>query len=428
MACLDITNYAYIWYKKDLTKLLEFTSDEKEIIYNIIINFSYPCYLANNSIRDMSLEDKKELLECELLFIRKKIEETCLVDINIMQIPRVLYDLFNLNYYYTYNPKNIKDIEYNYNNETIQNKNSYNSYTFHKMEIVKKNIFELNYIIINYIACYLIGDITLEYHNILESLIEQYNKKEIFINFWRYNSFFNIEQKNILHEILDFEVQPNSGFTILYRGANIEKDSIIRKKQKILRKKLDIKITYYNTKAQDEKLKSEDEEITILELNSLSLNMSILSGFINDIDSCTLNYIVDWSFRHKRYDKDNKKIKYTIKKFNLDDSSNEFSLFFIPPIHPFLQLYCKGEFWHPRTKIGNNFCLNIDKISIFGIYAHSDFFEFIKNCDYLISNKTVEELEEIYQTYRCTNKITFWKKKYLKYKKKYLEYVKKLEE
>ena len=120
MAFLDITNYAYIWYKKDPTKLLDFTQEELEIIYNIIINFSYPCYLANNSIRDMSLEDKKELLECELLFIRKKIEETCLVDINIMQIPRVLYDLFNLNYYYTYNPKNIKDIEYNYNKGTIQ--------------------------------------------------------------------------------------------------------------------------------------------------------------------------------------------------------------------------------------------------------------------------------------------------------------------
>jgi hypothetical protein len=355
MAYLDIINYAYIWYKKDLTKLLDFTQEELEIIYNIIINFSYPCYLANNSIRDMSLEDKQELLEHELFFIQKKIEEACLVDIVMMQIPRVLYDLFNLNYYYTYKPENIKDIEYNYSNETIQNKNSYNCYTFHKMEIVKKNIFELNYIIINYIACYLIGDITLEYHNILESLIELYNKKKILIKLWRYISFFNPEHKKILHEILDFEVQPNSGFTILYRGANIEKDSIIRKKQKILRKDLDIRISYYNKKAHDEKLESENDEITILELNSLSLNMSILSGFINDIDSCTLNYIVDLSFRFKKYHKDNKKIKYTIKKFYLDDSSNEFSLFFIPPIHPFLQLYCIGEFWHPRTKIGNNF-------------------------------------------------------------------------
>lgn len=63
----------HIWYKKDLTKLLEFTQEELEIIYNIIINFSYPCYLVNNSIKDMSLEDKKELLENELLFIQKKI-------------------------------------------------------------------------------------------------------------------------------------------------------------------------------------------------------------------------------------------------------------------------------------------------------------------------------------------------------------------
>jgi len=432
MACLDITNYAYIWYKKDLTKLLEFTSDEKEIIYNIIINFSYPCYLANNSIRDMSLEDKKELLECELLFIRKKIKETCLVDINIMQIPRVLYDLFNLYYYYKFekyiNPysifwDNIKKMEYDCKNKTLQNKNSYNGYTFYKMNIVKKNIFELNDIIINYIASYLIGDITLEYHNILECLIELYNS--IYISVMSYRDrriLFTPEQKKILHEVLDFEVQSNSGFTILYRGANIELDSIIREKQKILRKDLDTNIGYYNTKAPDEQLNS--EEITILKLNSLSLNMSILSGFIYDRDACTLNYIA-YTANYPTYNINNKKIKYTINKFYLDDSSNEFSLFFIPPIHPFLQLYCSGELWHPRTKIGYNF-LNFDNILIFGIYDIN--YEFIKNCDYILSNKTVEELEEIYQTYRCTNQITFWKKKYLKYKKKYLEYVKRLEE
>ena len=216
-------------------------------------------------------------------------------------------------------------------------------------------------------------------------------------------------------------MQSNSGLTILYRGAKIEVDSIIRKKQKILRKKLDREIKYYNTEA-SKKFKSEDDEITILELNLLSLNMSMLSGFIYDGNACTLNYITDSNIP-QTYDKDNKKIKYTIKKFYLDDSSNEFSLFFIPPIHPFLQIYCGGELWHPRTKIGNNF-LNFDKILIFGIYPTDTNYKFIKNFDYLLSNKTVEELEEIYQTYRCTNQITFWKKKYLKYKKKYLEYLK----
>lgn len=59
---LDITNYAYIWYKKDLTKLLEFTSEELEKIYTILIKFSYPCYLEN---------DITKLLENELLFIQK---------------------------------------------------------------------------------------------------------------------------------------------------------------------------------------------------------------------------------------------------------------------------------------------------------------------------------------------------------------------
>ncbi len=58
----DITNYAYIWYKKDLTKLLEFTSEELEKIYTILIKFSYPCYLGN---------DITKLLENELLFIQK---------------------------------------------------------------------------------------------------------------------------------------------------------------------------------------------------------------------------------------------------------------------------------------------------------------------------------------------------------------------
>jgi len=68
----DITNYAYIWYKKDPTKLLDFTSEEQDIIFKIISDYSYPCYLANDSIIEMLEADRKELLEHELLFIQKK--------------------------------------------------------------------------------------------------------------------------------------------------------------------------------------------------------------------------------------------------------------------------------------------------------------------------------------------------------------------
>jgi hypothetical protein len=39
---------------------------------------------------------------------------------------------------------------------------------------------------------------------------------------------------------------------------------------------------------------------------------------------------------------------------------------------------------------------------------------------YLISDKTMEELEEIYQSYKAANHIATWRK-YIKYKTKYLE-------
>jgi hypothetical protein len=420
MACLDITNYAYVWYKKNSDKILEFTTDEKEIIYNIIISFSYPCYLGNDSIRHLSDIDKKELLEHELLFIRKRFEEVCLIDVIIMQIPRVLYDLFNLYYYNKFNKlddQHLRNINYDLD-EKIQNKDNYRAYTFYNMQNVKNNIFELNNIIINYIASYLNYDITLEYHNILRCLIEEYNSYESLIQ-WRRHLKFNFlpNQIKILDEVLNFEKQSNSGYTLLYRGANYEVDSIIRKKEKIPIKNLNSQIHYYS--ATDIEKEDCDKEIMILEINSLSLNMSILSGIVGDSNACTLNYISRTSFHSSTYKKDNKKIKYNVKKFHLDDSSNEFSLYFIPPLHPFLQLYCNDELWHPRTKIGNNF-LNFDKIMISGIFSENNIYEFIRNCDYLLSNKTVEELEDLFQINKGTNQISFWIKKYLKYKKKYL--------
>ena len=93
----DILNYAYVWYKKNQDD--SFTPEESQKIYQIILDYSYPCYLGNNSISSMSPTDKTELLEHELLFIRKKFEEVGLADVNIIQIPRVLYDLFNIYYY-----------------------------------------------------------------------------------------------------------------------------------------------------------------------------------------------------------------------------------------------------------------------------------------------------------------------------------------
>jgi len=46
----DITNYAYIWYKEDPTKLLEFTPGEQDLILKIILFLSiqnYKHYIMN---------------------------------------------------------------------------------------------------------------------------------------------------------------------------------------------------------------------------------------------------------------------------------------------------------------------------------------------------------------------------------------------
>ena len=387
----DITNYAYIWYKRDPAKLLDFTSEEQNIILKIILDYSYPCYLANDLIQTMSGADRKELLERELLFIQKKFEETCLVDVMIMQIPRVLYDLFNLLYSHTKNESKFKFNYYKSNRKIddhfIIKTKEYNNLTSKYTAEAKPHILMLNNYIINHIVPYL-SNITTEYNGILESILCELNMLNILLL---------EESKKIIRQVINFEKEPSTGNTILYRGAKIDLDSTIESG---------------NTK--------ESGNI----IHSISLNISILSGFINDKNACTLNYIVRDPRNIERYFNDwNDKIKYIIKKFHINDSSNEYSLFFIPPIHPFLQLYSTGELWHPRTKIGWDY--EQYKLYLSGTFEIVgllyDDSNLIRNCDYLISDKSIQELECLYQQYKSNKQISVWKKKYLKYKNKYLE-------
>jgi hypothetical protein len=47
----------------------------------------------------------------------------------------------------------------------------------------------------------------------------------------------------------------------------------------------------------------------------------------------------------------NFKNAYILNKFFYGDKGVEDQLFFIPPIHPYLQLFAVGESWHARSKI-----------------------------------------------------------------------------
>jgi hypothetical protein len=78
---------------------------------------------------------------------------------------------------------------------------------------------------------------------------------------------------------------------------------------------------------------------------SVSYNTSVLNGYFTDSTACTYNYMMgdDSDDAYKHY--------YKIRKFNYGDDSDESNLFFIPPLHPYLQLSSYGEFWHTRSKI-----------------------------------------------------------------------------
>ena len=55
----DIANYAYVWYTKD-NPLTKVSQEDLDKIHKIIINYSYPCYLGNDSIRELAPDDKKK--------------------------------------------------------------------------------------------------------------------------------------------------------------------------------------------------------------------------------------------------------------------------------------------------------------------------------------------------------------------------------
>jgi hypothetical protein len=388
MATKDIANYAYIWFNNQPDKpITDFLDTEKEFIHDIITKGTFPTYL-----KEYSPDEKVELLANEIEFVRNKFIEKGFSNITIQQIPRILYDLFNLLFYYHANPKltpvpldkfiikyRCETENERINTDTLEN---YISYTIQNIENFKDKIFELNDRIIYFIIAYGINptDIAENYTNILNWIMIDIQKIPPYFR-QHYSSVIDTQlNMEIFEVILEFEKSPANNSILLYRVADFPNDSTIDATR-------EDKINQF----------------------SLSQNLSILSGFMGDTAACTLMRFVE-SGRDK--------IKYTIKKFILGDKSDEDALFFIPPIPPYLQLYCNGELWHPRTKIGNDLLSEERKMK--GLLCHRRI-DFNKELTYLTSYKKMDELQDIYQSYITHQNITTWEKKYLKYKTKYLE-------
>ena len=173
---LDITNYAYVWYTRDASQS---TEDDLDKIYEIILTYSYPCYLSGSAvIRNLLPEEKAKLLQHELSFIEEKMETAGLSHIIMMQIPRVLYDLFNL--YFTFNHTNVDVVDvmntkFVYRcSAAIAKMSDYNTLTREYTDSVKGNIFALNAFIVNYIQeKYSMSNIRDSYDKIANELVAQ---------------------------------------------------------------------------------------------------------------------------------------------------------------------------------------------------------------------------------------------------------------
>jgi len=399
----DIANYAYIWFNNsDSSETI--TEKEKDFIHETITKGTFPTYF-----KTYTNEEKEELLANEITFVRKQFIKANLSNITILQIPRILYDLFNLLFFYHTHPgqyaKDDEKIIYDCNiyyydvitkkNKAYENtKDAYDKYTNENIDKCKSKIFELNDRIIAFLKKNVSLDTIdiVDNYNIILDLI-MYNISEISVELRKQDSprIDTPEKKIILYEILDLEKTPASKSILLYRGAKIDLDSTIYMPPEL----------FFGIKTAK----------TTKMVCSISINLSILSGFLTDETACTINYMTG-SMNGVKVN--NNKIKYIINKFMFGDGSKEDSLFFIPPIPPYLQLYGERELWHPRTKIGNDALKQMPK----GLYCYADF---TKEYTYLQSDKTMAQLEEMYQSYKTNGNIATWLKKYIKYKTKYLE-------
>jgi len=427
----DIANYAYIWYDEanplsDISVLnVRSTVQSRptfqgQTICDLITAYSYPCYLANKDVVSSLTEpEKHRLLHDEIGFLRDRMKRyDFLTGIALVQIPRVLYDLLCLIYFVeTSTSSSVSFIDMNCGSDFYKTYASYLSrieqYLSRGDNNYKLRILQLNTFILNKIG-YIVGggkpptsydmksdkpaststpqiEMTGSFLEDVRSFLSDRNKacasilehilQAEHINYTHPRIHLNLTQqtKEIFRQVLDFELQESSGYTILYRGSVLEKDSLIQRSARGGGVKM---------------------------LQSVSFNTSILSGCIHDDTACTLFYMEPTS-THERVGKltnsdKNDKIRYSLKKFLKGDNSNEDSLFFIPPVHPLLQLNAQGELFHPRTKVSPD---SIEKKKVGGLNCTN---AFIRGCDYLHSDKSMEQLEALYQRFKATGVIDRW--------------------
>jgi hypothetical protein len=235
--------------------------------------------------------------------------------------------------------------------------------------------------------------------------------------FPRLNIFINYEKEYLLNEnnykllkqvLLDeigihiYKKNINR-YSIIYRGLIADNDSVI-----------DI-----------------ESNETIPKSYSLSFNSSILNGYWSDETACTYFYMINNPDTVKYRYLYEKKVNTFNRALNFEDKLDKEYLFFIPPLHPILQLSSSGEFWHIRTLVGKDSSINGIK-SFANIFNNSDNYKYFPT--FLRSQLDTYIIALLYKKFikarvNNFNKVDISKYieneielfiKYLKYKNKYL--------
>ncbi len=531
-------NYYYIYYNKKTNNVV--SEEQHKEILNIIMNYHYPCCLS--SLATYTAEEEDRIMNDEFGLIKELVGNID-TDIEIFQIPRVIYDLFhsyglkkqmiddiipkNVFYGYNYISMNPYDSQYtNYCKFTWDNTMTPGNikllkiindiaYNFIKTYYAS-NINNLNFIqwerILKLLITYLVNtykffqDKILDDYFVISDIIEEYLTSKyinlvqlvsggtIFQNEYLNNFFIYLEKKlggayskrNIrfiemfldvvkyyveIGEIDESELYYKAALYMLFdedkirrllnenrnltKGLfprlnifiNYEKEYLLNENNYKLLKQVLLdeigvhiykkninrySIMYRGLLLDEDSVIDKESSETIPKSYSLSFNSSLLNGYWSDETACTYFYMINNPDTIKYRYLYEKKINKFRRSLIFDDKFDKEYLFFIPPLHPILQLSSSGEFWHIRTLVGKDSSINGIN-SFAGIFNNTDNFKYFP--DFLRSGLDTYIIALLYKKFikarvNNFNKVDISKyienerelfMKYLKYKNKYLQ-------
>lgn len=405
-------NWHYVWLYNN-----EIYDDD---ILDIIMHNSFPmCLMHQNFVCNKTINEEFECIKTLI----KRLNP----DIKIVQIPRIIYDLYVI--YFTILNDPLLAMNYNLMNIDYNNYLDYCKGINKKFVEFKSTILQLN----NFIAKnlnnltrridkHLLFELIIKTHNTLldnyhnkidaemEANIDKINELDLqtllnltplklqmliyntfedskfwsmicldLMRYYKKNNFDKINSKNIDYDLANF-ILKSENFINFQRYVQIGNNSLgLNNSFHLFEKIFDIEMNidgkYHQSKfllyrGTNDNFDSPIDTTNENKCYTLSYNLSVLNAFFSDKAACTFYYYTNGD--------------YLIKKtMYVDRFTSNNDVFFIPPLHPYMQLFCYGEFWHARSKIS--------KYSIITSSTGGTISSYVP--DFLLTNLSISDLK-----------------------------------